>query len=164
MKSLATLLTIAVSAISMTAYADATLKLEGIHNCCKKCEKGIVDAVATVPGASAVATKTSVTITAKSDEDTKKAAAALVSAGYYGKGAEAPAAVDSAKTKSATVGGVHLCCPKCADAANKAASSVAGVTKSSATKGEKSFTVEGDFSKADLQAALLKAGFSGTIQ
>jgi periplasmic mercuric ion binding protein len=164
MKTLATLLTVAVSAFSLTAYADATLTIEGVHNCCKKCEKGITTAVTSVPGATVVAAKSTVTITAKSDADAKKAAEALGAAGYYGKGIDAPPAADSAKTKSADVSGVHLCCQKCADAVNKAAATVPGVTKSGAEKASKNFVVEGDFSKADLQAALLKAGFNPTIK
>jgi copper chaperone CopZ len=164
MKTLATLLAIAFSAISLTAYGDATLTVEGVHNCCKKCEKGITAAVTSVPGATAAITKTSVTITAKSDADAKKAAEALGAAGYFGTGIDAPAPAASAPAKSATVEGLHLCCQKCADNINTAVLHVAGVTTSGAVKTSKSFTVEGDFSPADLQAALLKAGFTCTIK
>ena len=110
MKSLTFLLIIAVSAISMSAYADSTLTVEGVHNCCKKCVKGVNTAVTSVDGATAEITKTSVTITAKSDADVKKAAEALGAAGYYGKGIDAPAPAPSAKTTSATLEGLHLCC------------------------------------------------------
>ena len=151
--------------LSLAAHAESTLTLKGVHNCCGKCDKGIVAAVAKVDGASAVATKSTVVITAKSEADAKKAAESLMAAGYYGTGAgdEAPAA-DSAKVTSATVEGVHLCCGKCADAANKAASSTAGVTKSAAAKGDTSFKVEGNFSKGDLLTSLRKAGMNGTIK
>ena len=164
MKSLTTLLAIAVSAISLTAYADSTLTVEGVHNCCKKCEKGINAAVTSVPGATAAIEKTTVTITASSEADAKKAAEALGAAGYYGTGIDAPAAAASGKAPTATVGGTHICCQKCADAINKAALTVPGVTKAGAEKTSKEFAVEGDFSPADLQAALLKAGFTCTVK
>jgi copper chaperone CopZ len=164
MKTLATLLTIAASAISLTAYADSTLTVEGVHNCCKKCEKGITAAVTSVPGATAEIAKTTVTITAKSDADAKKAAEALGAAGYYGTGIDAPAPAASGETASANVSGIHLCCQKCAEAINKAASTVPGVTKSGAEKTSKEFAVEGKFSPAELQAALLKAGFTCTVK
>jgi copper chaperone CopZ len=164
MKSLATLVAIAISAISVTAYADSTLKVEGVHNCCKKCVKGINAAVTSVPGATAVIDETTVTITAPTEADTKKAAAALGAAGYYGTNIDAPAPVDSAKATSATVSGLHLCCKKCAEVINKVAAAVPGVTESAAQKDSKEFTVKGDFSKSDLQAALLKAGFDPTIK
>lgn len=163
MKTLPTILA-AFAALALSAHAESTLKIEGVHNCCKKCATGIETAVSKVSGAKATIDKSTVTITAASEADAKKAAAELVAAGYYGKGAEAPAAPDSAKVKSATVENVHLCCPKCAKAANEAAKSVAGVTASKAAKGEKTFIVEGDFSKADLAAALEKSGFAPTIK
>ena len=164
MKTLTALIAIAVSALSLTAYADSTLTVEGVHNCCKKCEKGITAAVTSVPGATAAITKTTVVITAPSDADAKKAAEALGAAGYYGTGIDAPAPAASTETVSAAVSGVHICCQKCADAVNKAASGVTGVTKSGADKTSKEFAVEGKFSPAELQAALLKAGFTSTVK
>lgn len=165
MKTNILLTTVVTLALSVAARADSTLTVKGVHNCCGKCDKGIVAAVAKVDGASAKTNKGEVTITAKSDADAKKAFESLKAAGYYGTGAgdEAPAA-DTAKVTSATVDGVHLCCGKCADAANKAASATPGVTKSSAAKGDTSFKVEGNFSKGDLLAALHKCGLSGTIK
>ena len=164
MKTLTALVAIAVSAISLTAYADPTLTVEGVHNCCKKCEKGIVAAVTSVPGATVEITKTTVTITAPSEADAKKAAEALGAAGYYGKGIDAPAPAASGEAATATVANIHLCCQKCADAINKAASGVSGVTQSGADKTSKEFVVEGKFSPAELQAALLKAGFTCTVK
>jgi copper chaperone CopZ len=164
MKKLTTLVAIAISAISLTAYADSTLTVEGVHNCCKKCEKGIVTAVTSIPGATVAITKNTVTITAASEADAKKAADALGAAGYYGTGIDAPAPAASGKTVTATMAGLHMCCQKCADAVNKAASSVSGVTKSGAEKTSNTAVVEGDFSPAELQAALLKAGFTCTVK
>ena len=150
--------------LSLTGLrAESTLTLTNVHNCCKSCEKGITAAVTKVSGASAAVDKTSVVITAADEATAKKAAASLVEGGYFGTGAEAPAITD-AKVKSATVSGVHLCCGKCVTAAEKAVKSVSGVASHNAEKGAKSFTVEGDFSTAALQKALLGAGFSGSIK
>ena len=149
--------------LAISAQAETTLTITGVHNCCKKCETGILDAVKKVPGASAKADKAIVTITATDEATAKKAAASLVAAGYAGQGAEAPAVTD-AKVKSATVSGVHLCCGKCVKAVDAALHDVPGVTKNDATKGATSFKVEGDFSTAALASALNKSGFSGTIK
>ncbi len=157
--SIVTLLLVSAS----LAHAEAKLTITGVHNCCGGCDKGIVKAIESVEGAKAQTIKDKVTITAKDEATAKKAAAAMVAAGYFGEGAEAPAVTD-AKVKSATVSGVHLCCGKCVTAAKKAVESVAGVTKQDAAKGSKSFTVEGDFNTKELAAALNKNGLSGSIK
>jgi copper chaperone CopZ len=148
-------------AFALSAHAEATVTLTGVHNCCKSCANGITKAVESVPGAKATAEKDKVTITAKTQADATKATAALLKAGYYGEGAKAGTASD-AKVKSATVTGVHLCCGKCVTAFNNAAKEV-GAT-SDATKGAKSVKVEGDFSPKDLLAALNKNGFNGEVK
>ncbi len=160
---IATTLSVITLALGLSAQAESTVTLTGVHNCCKKCEKGITEAVAKVSGATATADKDKVTITAKSDADAKKAAASLVDAGYFGVGAEAPAITD-AKVKSATIEGVHLCCGKCVDAFNKAATATAGVSKTDAVKGATSVKVEGDFSTKEFLAALNKGGFNGKLK
>ena len=152
----------ALAAFTSSVHADATVTITGVHNCCKGCAKGIEGAI-TKAGATAVIDDTTVTITAKSEEEAKKAAGALVAAGYFGEGATAPAITD-AKVKTATVGGVHLCCGKCVTAVEKAVKTVTGATSHNATKGADNFTVEGDFSTKELATALNKAGFSGSIQ
>ena len=159
-----TTLTLVLSclALSISAQAESTVKLTGVHNCCGSCEKGIKAAVAKVEGATVVAVKGDVTITAKDEATAQKAAASLVAGGYAGAESTVPAVTD-AKVKSATVTGVHLCCGKCVTAVEKAVKSVPGAATHTATKGAKSFTVEGDFSTAALSAALKKGGFSGSI-
>ena len=152
----------ALAALPLTASADSTLTVSGVHNCCKGCAKGIEEAI-TKAGATAAIDGTTVTITAKSEADAKKAADELVAAGYFGEGATAPE-VSDAKVKSATVSGVHLCCGKCVKAVEKAVSAVAGAKSHTAEKGADSFTVEGDFSTAELAAALNKEGLSGSIK
>lgn len=149
---------------AVAAHAEATVTLTGVHNCCKSCDKGIKEAVSSVPGATAAVDKTTVTITAKSEADAKSATAALLKAGYYGDGAAATNTASDAKVKSATVTGVHLCCGKCVTAFNKAAKSVSGVTSTDAAKGAKSVKVEGDFSPKELLAALNKSGLNGDVK
>ena len=155
--------TLVALSLSLSVQAESTVKLSGVHNCCKKCDDGIQKAVTSVSGATVKTEKGDVTITAKDDATAKQAVSALLAAGYAGKGAEVPATAD-AKVKSATVSGVHLCCGKCVTAAEKAVMSVAGVTKHTATKGAESFTVEGDFSTAALASALNKGGLNGSIK
>ncbi|MEY2598338.1 MAG: hypothetical protein RLZZ142_597 [Verrucomicrobiota bacterium] len=147
----------------LRSQAESTLTLEGVHNCCKKCETGILDAVKKVEGASATAEKGKVTITAKDDATAKKAAQSLVANGYFGAGAEALAVTD-AKVKAATVTGVHLCCAKCVTAVENAVKTVGGASGHTATKGATSFQVEGEFSTKELASALNKAGFSGSLK
>lgn len=159
---LTTLITTVVAlSLSLSARAES-VTISGVHNCCKKCDDGIIKAVKSA-GAEAKTDKGTVIITAADAAGAKKAVEALLAAGYAGKGAEAPAVAD-AKVKSATVSGVHLCCGKCVTAAEKAVMSVKGVTKHDATKGAESFKVEGDFSTAELAAALNKGGLNGTIK
>jgi len=162
MKLLGISLAIAI-ALSASASADSSIELKGVHNCCKKCDNGISDAVSKVTGATASVEKNKVTITAKDDQTAKQAVASLVAAGYFGEGASAPEITD-AKVKSATVTGLHLCCGKCVTATEDALKTVAGFSSHTATKGASSFNVEGDFSTKELLTALHKAGLHGTIK
>jgi copper chaperone CopZ len=158
------LLTILLSvAATLSGFADSTIVLKGVHNCCKKCDNGISEAISKVDGASPKIEKSTVTITAPDEKTAKQAVASLVKNGYYGDGAEAPVIAD-AKVKSATVQGLHLCCGKCVTAADNAIKSVTGVNKHNAEKGAASVTVEGDFSTQALNDALHKAGFHGSIR
>jgi hypothetical protein len=147
----------------VSLFADANLVLTGVHNCCKKCDTGITEAVAKVNGASAKTEKRKVTITAKDEATAKLAVESLVNNGYFGEGAVAPAVVDQ-KVKSAAVNGLHLCCGKCVTAAEEAVLSVPGVTGHNAVKGAASFKVEGDFSTQQLSNALHKSGLHGVIK
>lgn len=150
-----------VSAFSLVAESNVVLM--GVHNCCKKCDTGISEAVAKVEGAAAKTDKGKVTITAKDEATAKLAAESLVKNGYFGVGAVAPAVADR-KVKSITVNGLHLCCGKCVTAAEEAVLSVAGVTGHTASKGAASFKVDGDFSTLELSNALHKAGLHGDLK
>lgn len=162
-----TLLTTTLVALSLglSVQAESTVKISGVHNCCKKCDDGILNAVKTVEGASATTDKGDVTITAKDEETARKAVAALLTAGYAGKGAASTEEAKAAHVKSATVSGVHLCCGKCVTAAEKAVKGVKGVTKvDGLAKGASTFTVEGKFTQKDLVAGLNKGGFNGSVK
>ncbi len=162
MKSLLSFLSVAIL-LTAAAQADTTIKLSGVHNCCKGCTKGISDAVAKVAGAEAKIDKRAVEVTAKYEASAKQAVASLLSAGYFGEGATAPEVADT-KVKTADVSGLHLCCGKCVTAAEEAIMGVSGVTKHNATKGAKTFQVEGDFSTKQLAAALNKAGLHASVK
>jgi hypothetical protein len=157
------LLTVLSLGSALSLKADTNIVLNGVHNCCKKCDTGITEAVAKVESASAKTEKGKVTITAKDEATAKLAVQSLVKNGYFGEGASAPEVADQ-KVKSVTVNGLHLCCGKCVTAAEQAVLSVAGVTGHTATKGSTSFKVEGDFSTLQLSNALHKAGLHGNLK
>lgn len=153
------------------ARAETTLTMTGVHNCCKGCANGITKAAAGIKDVTVTPEGKTVTIVAKKKSDAKKAAEAIIEAGYFGtiEGDEsgskpATAAKPEAKIAKATVSGVHLCCQKCANAATDAVKSVAGVSKYDIASKAETFTVEGDFTKAELAEALNKAGFAGDIK
>ena len=151
------------------ASAETTVTLEGVHNCCKGCTNGIVKAAADLKDVTVTAEGETVTITAKSKMNAKKAVEAIMSAGYYGTSSETSAAAKPAMPKAekkltaATVTGAHLCCQKCVNAVTEAVKTVPGITKSTIVSKEKTFTVEGEFTEGELVAALNKAGFHGTL-
>jgi len=151
------------------AQAETTVTLEGVHNCCKSCTKGIVGAADGLKDVTITAEGKTVTITAKSKTNAKKAVEAMMDAGYYGKSSEETSSTTSApkadkKLKDATVTGVHLCCGKCVTAMTDAVKTVPGVTEYTIENKAKSFTVKGDFSENDLLTAMNKAGFNGSIK
>ncbi len=156
-----------VASLTGSAFADAAITLNGVHNCCGGCKTGITKAIESVKGATAQVEGETVTITAKNSSTAKKALEALLDAGYYGSGedSEAPKTAASAKVlKGATVSGAHLCCNKCVKAVEQAVASVKGVTGSKIESKAKEFSVEGEFSEGDLIAALNQAGFHGKVK
>lgn len=163
--SLLTLLVI--SGLTSAVLADATITLNGVHNCCGGCKNGITKAVTSVKGATAEVEDETVTITAKNTPTAKKALEALLDAGYAGTG-EGIAAPETAssqrKLNGATVSGAHLCCGKCVKAVEAALKEVPGVTGSKVESKASEFTVEGEFTEGALIAALNKAGFHGKVK
>lgn len=172
MKSVFVILFAVAVAFAASARAETTVKLTNVHLCCKSCCTGVEKAAAAVEGAKVACDKETgtVCITAAGAEVAQKAVDAIVAGGFFGQSSDPAIKVSSVsgapegKVKSATVSGVHLCCAKCAKAANGAAMTVAGVQNSNAEKGSESFTVAGDFSAKELAAALEKAGLSGKIK
>ena len=159
---------LSVLALSASVQAETTLTMTGVHNCCKSCVNGITKAAAAIKDVTVTAEGETVTIVSKKKGDAKKAAEAIIAGGYYGK-FEGQDEVKSspnadAKITKATVSGVHLCCKKCVTAAEGAVKSVSGVSKYEIVSKAESFTVEGEFSKSDLVAALNAAGFAGDIK
>jgi copper chaperone CopZ len=166
-KSILTL--ILTATLAAFAQAESTVKLSGVHLCCKSCIKGVDKAVSTVSGASAASDMdaSTVTITAPDAATAQKAVNALTAAGYYGKSEDASIKVSSAtgakdgKVSALSVSGVHLCCQKCVKAVNAALADVKGVESNTATKGAESFDIKGDFNPTEVFAALQKAGLTG---
>jgi copper chaperone CopZ len=166
-KHLATLL--AALALAVAARAESSVKLTGVHLCCKSCVTGVEKAVGKVSGAAATcdADAETVTVTAPDVATTQKAVDSLVEAGYFGK-SEDPAikvketsGAKDAKVSTLAVNDVHLCCKKCVTAVTKAIESVPGVTGNNAEKGAKTFQVTGDFSAKEVFTALQKKGLTG---
>jgi copper chaperone CopZ len=166
-KSILTL--IVTAALAAFAQAESTVKLTGVHLCCKSCVKGVDKAVSTVSGVTAVSDgdASTVTLTAPDAATAQKAVDALTAAGYFGKSEDAAIKVSEdtgakdAKVSALTVSDVHLCCPKCVKAVNAALATVPGVTSNTAEKNAKSFEIKGDFKPTDVFAALQKAGLTG---
>jgi len=168
---------LSILALTASVRAETTLTMTGVHNCCGSCAKGITKAGSIGEGVTVTVPEkgTTVTIVSKKKGDAKKAADAIIAAGYFGKieGEEstsksaskpAAAAKPEAKMTKATVSGVHLCCKKCEVAAADAVKTVTGITKSDIVAKATSFTVEGEFTKSELTAALNAAGFAGDIK
>jgi len=165
-----TLLIISLLSLATSAVrAETTVTMNGVHNCCKSCTNGIVKAAASLKDVTVTAEGKTVTIVAKSKANAKKAVEAIMAAGYYGTsdvGEKGSAASSSSAKKltEATVNGAHLCCQKCANAMADAVKSVPGVTEHTVASKASTFTVKGEFTEADLIAAMNKAGFHGSIK
>lgn len=164
-----TLSVIVLSLITSAAFAEETVTLSNVHNCCKKCTEGLNKAVATAPGVTAKIEHSSVALTGASTAEIQKAVDAIVAAGYTGTSDNSKVKVTAGtgadqKVTTLTVSGVHLCCGKCVTAAEKAIKSVEGVKTDTATKGVETFNVEGNFNAKALMAALAEAGFTGTAK
>jgi|JI6StandDraft_1071083.scaffolds.fasta_scaffold01503_10 copper chaperone CopZ len=155
--------------ISGIARAETTVTLSGVHNCCKGCTNGIVKAAADLKDVTVTAEGKTVTIVAKSKANAKKAVEAIMAAGYYGtsdteeKATASSSSAPAKKLTEATVSDIHLCCGKCATAMTDALKSVPGITANTVASKATSFTVKGEFTEAELVAAMNKAGFHGTV-
>jgi hypothetical protein len=167
------LTSVALLGLVVTASsAEVTTVLSGVHNCCASCEKGIMRATENIRDAKVTAKGGTITIVTKGKSEAKKAVEALKNAGFQGttgdgESAAKTTATSSAadkKVKAATVSGVHLCCDKCRAAMSDAVKTVAGVTDNTAVAKVTSFKVTGEFSRAELLAAINKAGFAANVK
>ena len=155
----------------LTQAADVTVTLTKVHMCCDKCVNAANKVVAKVDGATGVADKTARTIvvTAPDNATAQKAVDALVKAGFYGESSDDSIKVDKEtgakgeKVQTLKIKNVHLCCPSCVKAVNKALADVPGVTANTAAKGVEVFEVTGDFKDSDVFDALQKAGLTGKV-
>jgi len=162
---------IGVTFVSFSVHAETTTKISDVHLCCQSCVKGVDKAMADVKDVTATVDKDAgtVTLTGADKASVQKAADALVAAGYYGKSSnkEIKLASDTGakgkKVESLKLEGVHLCCPKCVTAVDKAVKSVPGVKEQNAKKNAESFDVTGDFNDKEVTDALQKAGLTGKV-
>ena len=158
-----------LAASPFLARADVTAEITDVHLCCKGCVNGVQKAIGDVAGAKATVDQDAgtVTLTAPDAATAQKAANALLDAGYFGQSKDGHVKLKPAtgakgqKVQTLKVEGVHLCCGKCVKAVDEAVKSVAGAKDHNATKGAKSFEVNGDFNDQDLFTALQKQGLTG---
>jgi periplasmic mercuric ion binding protein len=149
--------------------ADSTVKISGVHLCCKSCVTGVEKAVAEVRGASVSVDKDAGTVelTGSDVATVQKAADALVAAGYYGTSSDPKIKItggtgaEGKKVQLLQVNGVHLCCGKCVTSVDEALKSVSGVKSHTAVKGAKSFEITGDFNDKEVFGALQRTGLTG---
>ncbi len=164
-----------VALLNVVAARGGEVKIEGVHICCGQCVSAAQKSLKGVDGVSdAKADKDSgsITLTAADDKAAAAAIAALAKAGFRGtakygdKPLEFPPsnAPKDAKADKITIAGVHLCCPACYKAAEKALEPVDGVTAVTADKKHKTLEVTGK--NVDVNAALtalFKAGFQASV-
>jgi copper chaperone CopZ len=139
------------AALTLSASAEKSAKITGVHLCCKSCVTGVEKALDKVPGAKADIDSGNGTIVLSGPDTAtvQKAADALVDAGYFGKSEDASIKMNSStgarnhEVKSLKVENVHLCCGKCVKAAQKA------------------IHVKGDFNDQAVFTALQNEGLTG---
>ncbi len=163
---------VAVLALApLTRADDVKVTLSKVHICCGHCVTIVKEVTSKVEGVTAVADKDEHTIvlTAADTATLQKGVDALVKAGFYGESSDPSIKVDKEtgakgeKVQTLKIKGVHLCCPSCVKAVNKALADVPGVTGNNATKNAESFEVKGDFKDSDVFDALQKAGLTGKV-
>jgi copper chaperone CopZ len=157
--------------LSSSAHAETSTKISDVHLCCPSCVKGVEKAVGKVEDVTATVDKDAgtVTLTGSDKAAVQKAADALVAAGYFGKSSDKSikmakdTGATGKKVQSLKLEGVHLCCPKCVTAVDKAVKSVDGVKEQTAKKNAENFEVTGDFNDKQVFDALQKAGLTGKV-
>jgi copper chaperone CopZ len=176
MKSTSLLSALAALLLSVSAARAGEVKIDGVHICCGQCVNIVQKTLKDVTGVSdAKASKDSgtITLTAADDRAADAAIDALAKAGFRGNAKHgdkvlafpAANADKGAKADAITITGVHLCCPACYGAAEKALKSVDGVTAVASDKKNKTLEVTGK--GVDMNAALealFAAGFQASVK
>jgi len=166
----------AVAALGFSTVRAAEVKIEGVHICCDQCvniAQSKLKGIDGVTDGKADKDTGSITLTAADDKAASAAIDALAKAGFRGtakhgdKTLEFPAsnAEKGAKADAIAITGVHLCCPACYRAAEKALKGVDGVTAVSSDKKTKTLEVSGK--SVDVNAAiqaLFNAGFQAAVK
>ena len=155
-----------------TAFgADSSVTLKKVHICCEACVKGIQKSLKDIDGVTVKADEDSESVTLTSADNAKlqKAVNTLAESGYFGQSDNAeikPVAKTGAKgdkVQSLTVEGVHLCCPGCVKAVDRAVKNTEGATGHTAKKNAETFVVSGDFNDQKFFDELQKEGLSGKV-
>ncbi len=166
----------AVALLNVALARAGEVKIEGVHICCGQCVTAAQSTLKPVEGVSNTkADKDTGTITLTAADDKAAAAAidALAKAGFRGTAKHGDKTLDfpgsnaekGAKADAIAIAGVHLCCPACYKAAEKALKDVEGVTAVNSDKKTKTLEVTGK--GVDVNAALeslFKAGFQASVK
>lgn len=162
------------SLATSSANAEA-VKMDGVHLCCGACIKGATAALDGVEGVSEVNVdkdERQITFEASDAKAARGGVRALAKAGFYGSASFNGKAIAlknpveaGTKANSATVSGVHLCCPGCFKAAEAALKEVEGVSEVTSNKDKKTIAVSGEgISLAGLIDALREVGFNARVK
>jgi periplasmic mercuric ion binding protein len=167
-----TLPIIATLALAAATFAaDTSVTLKKVHLCCKACVKGVEQSLKDIEGVTIKADDDaeSVTLTSSDKAKLQKAVNAMAEGGYFGVSdnpeikAMAKTGAKNEKVESMTVGGVHLCCPGCVKAVDRAMKNTPGATGHTAKKNAETFVVSGDFNDQKFFEELQKEGLSGKV-
>ena len=159
-------------ALAITGFAaDTTVTLKKVHLCCGACVKGVEKSLKDVEGVTSKADEDteSVTLTSADKAKLQKAVNALAEGGYYGTSDNpeikpmAKTGAKNEKVQSLTVAGVHLCCPGCVKAVDRALKNTPGAASHTAKKNAETFIVTGDFNDQKFFEELQKEGLSGKV-
>lgn len=166
----------AVALLNVASARAGEVKIDGVHICCGQCVTAAQSTLKPVEGVSnGKADKDTGTITLTAADDKAAAAAidALAKAGFRGTAKHGDKTLDfpgsnaekGAKADAIAISGVHLCCPACYKAAEKALKDVSGVTAVNSDKKTKTLEVTGN--GVDVNAALeslFNAGFQASVK
>ena len=147
-----------------------------LHLCCPQCDKLALEALKDIDGVSAAKadrSKKTVTFSATDDKAAEAGVKALAEEGFYGKATHGSkdvkfpesGAKEGQKSDSVTLSQVHLCCPACVTAVEKALKDLDGSQQVEADREERTVTITGkSISVPAAVKALNKAGFFAKVK